>query len=113
MQILENIVVKTFLLNKIYIYICYNFSSFIQEYWELIIGDFYQNGLLQFKHINSEQNKTSVSECVLCNTWHKNGPVQICALTECKKYAGQINCKIFVNMETKTRQKIKHIFSQH
>jgi len=67
MQILENIVVETFLLNRI----CYNFSSFIQEYWELIIGDFYQNGLLQFKHINSEQNKTSVSVCVLCNTWHK------------------------------------------
>jgi hypothetical protein len=56
-------------------HICYNFSSFIQEYWDFIIGDFHQNKLLQVIHINVEQNSTLVSiyiyMCVLCNTWHK------------------------------------------
>ena len=39
LQILENVVVETFLLNRI----CDNFS--IQEFWDFIIGDFHQNGL--------------------------------------------------------------------
>ena len=42
-------------------HICYNFSSFIQEYWDFIIGDFHQNKLLQFIQINVEQNSTLVS----------------------------------------------------
>ena len=41
LQILENVVVETFLINRI----CDNFSSVIQEFWDFIIGDFRQNGL--------------------------------------------------------------------
>jgi len=47
---------------------CYCFSSFIQKYRAFIFGDFHQNGLLQFIHINLEQNKALVSLCILCNT---------------------------------------------
>ena len=36
LQILENVVVEIFLLNRI----CYSFSSVIQEYWDCIIDDF-------------------------------------------------------------------------
>ena len=64
---------------------------------------------LQFIHINKTPDIKWTSPGS-----RNNRLVQKCVLTECQKYmyAG-INCKIFVSMKTKTKDKVKHIFIQH
>ena len=102
LQILENVFVETFLLNRI----CYNFHMLFKNIEILLLVIFIRMDL-QFIHINKTPDIKWTSPGS-----RNNRLVQKCVLTECQKYVG-INCKIFVSMKTKPKDKVKHIFIQH